>query len=64
MKMRRVLHGYFGAEGREMSTNTEQTNKTYTVSKRTTLISVYNVNKGYADFKQINILYQNDSIPS
>ena len=33
---------------------------TYTVSKRATLIGVYNVNKGYADFKQINILYQND----
>ena len=34
--------------------------ETYTVSKRATLIGVYNVNKGYADFKQINILYQND----
>jgi len=33
---------------------------TYTVSKRATLIGVYNMNKGYADFKQINILYQND----
>ncbi len=32
----------------------------YTVSKRGSLIGVYNVNKGYADFKQINILYQND----
>lgn len=30
------------------------------ISKRGTLIGVYNVNKGYADFKQINILYQND----
>ncbi len=34
--------------------------ETYTVSKRGTLIGVYNMNKGYADFKQINILYQND----
>lgn len=34
--------------------------ETYTVSKRATLIGVYNVNKGYADFKQINILYQNE----
>ncbi len=34
--------------------------ETYTVSKRATLIGVYNMNKGYADFKQINILYQND----
>lgn len=33
---------------------------TYTVSRRATLIGVYNMNKGYADFKQINILYQND----
>lgn len=30
------------------------------VSKRGSLIGVYNINKGYADFKQINILYQND----
>ncbi|MDE6639861.1 MAG: hypothetical protein K2K63_04995 [Acetatifactor sp.] len=34
--------------------------ETYIVSKRATLIGVYNMNKGYADFKQINILYQND----
>lgn len=34
--------------------------ETYTVSKRATLIGVYNINKGYADFKQINILHQND----
>lgn len=33
---------------------------TFTVSKRATLIGVYNMNKGYADFKQISILYQND----
>lgn len=33
---------------------------TYTVSRRATLIGVYNMNKGYADFKQISILYQND----
>jgi hypothetical protein len=33
---------------------------TFVVSERATLIGVYNVNKGYADFKQINILYQND----
>lgn len=30
------------------------------VSKKGSLIGVYNINKGYADFKQINILYQND----
>lgn len=32
----------------------------YAVSKTGTLIGVYNINKGYADFKQIIILYQND----
>ena len=34
--------------------------ETYTVSRKATLLGVYNMNKGYADFKQINILYQND----
>lgn len=34
--------------------------ETYSVSKRATLIGVYNMNKGYADFKQISILYKND----
>lgn len=34
--------------------------ETFTVSKRATLTGVYNVNKGYADFKQIIILYQNE----
>ena len=37
-----------------------ESDETYTVSKRATLIGVYNMNKGYADFKQITILYQND----
>ena len=32
----------------------------YTISKVSTLIGVYNINKGYADFKQIQILNQND----
>lgn len=32
----------------------------YAVSKRGKLIGVYNINKGYADFKQINILYDNE----
>lgn len=32
----------------------------YTLAKKGSLIGVYNINKGYADFKQINILYQND----
>lgn len=34
--------------------------ETYTVSKRATLTGVYNMNKGYADFTQIVILYQNE----
>lgn len=34
--------------------------ETVTVSERATLIGVYNINKGYADFKEINILYQNN----
>ncbi len=32
----------------------------FTISKRATLIGVYNMNKGYADFRQVVILYQND----
>lgn len=32
----------------------------YTVSKTASLIGVYYMNKGYADFRQIQILYQND----
>ncbi len=34
--------------------------ESYTISKQGSLIGVYNINKGYADFKQIVILYQND----
>lgn len=37
----------------------ESTEK-YAISKRGSLTGVYNINKGYADFKQINILYKND----
>lgn len=32
----------------------------FTISKVANLIGVYNINKGYADFKQIQILNQND----
>lgn len=32
----------------------------FTVSKTGTLVGVYNINKGYADFKEIDILNQND----
>lgn len=34
--------------------------ETYTVSQQASLIGVYNINKGYADFKQIKILYDNE----
>ncbi len=37
----------------------ESTQK-HAVSKTGSLIGVYNINKGYADFKQVSILYQND----
>ena len=33
---------------------------TFIVKDKGSLIGVYNINKGYADFKQITILYQND----
>lgn len=32
----------------------------YTISRKASLTGVYNMNKGYADFRQINILYQNE----
>ncbi len=35
-------------------------NEKYTISRSATLIGVYNINKGYADFKEIQILYQNN----
>ena len=37
----------------------ESTEK-FTISKQGSLTGVYNINKGYADFKQINILYDNE----
>lgn len=37
----------------------ESTEK-YMIGKTGTLIGVYNINKGYADFKQVNILYENE----
>ena len=33
---------------------------TFTVSKSATLVGVYNMNKGYADFREIHILSEND----
>ena len=37
-----------------------ETMEKYAVSKMDSLIGVYNINKGYADFKQVNILYNNE----
>lgn len=37
-----------------------ESQSTYTMSRRATLIGVYNMNKGYADFSQINIINQNE----
>lgn len=38
----------------------EDSQESYTVSKQASLTGVFNINKGYADFKQIIILYAND----
>lgn len=35
-------------------------NQRFTISKTDSLIGVYNINKGYAEFRQIKILYQNE----
>lgn len=35
-------------------------NETYTVSRTAALVGVYNINKGYADFKEVQILKQNE----
>ena len=32
----------------------------YTVSKRGSLTGVYNINKGYADFKRVEVLSENE----
>jgi hypothetical protein len=32
----------------------------YAVSRTGSLVGVYNINKGYADFKQIEVLYENE----
>ena len=36
------------------------TGEKYPISKQGTLTGVYNINKGYADFKQITVLYHNE----
>ena len=37
-----------------------ESNDRFTVSKTDNLIGVYNINKGYPDFRQVKIRYQND----
>ena len=37
----------------------ESTEK-FAISKTGSLTGVYNINKGYADFKQVNVLYENE----
>ncbi|MBQ6696657.1 MAG: hypothetical protein IJN16_08130, partial [Lachnospiraceae bacterium] len=53
---------YAAGEGLEMGDTLQKTDstETFTVSATGTLVGVYNKNKGYADFKQIQILYQNE----
>ena len=43
----------------DVITKPESTDKD-TISKTGTLVGVYNINKGYAEFREVNILYQND----
>lgn len=38
----------------------ENSDEKFAISKKGSLIGVYNINKGYADFRQITIMYQND----
>ncbi|MBO5342692.1 MAG: hypothetical protein J6A73_08425 [Lachnospiraceae bacterium] len=38
----------------------EDSGEKFEISKKATLVGVYNMNKGYADFRQITILYQNE----
>jgi hypothetical protein len=53
---------YLGMDMLRAGDNLIKTDSTqrYTVSRTDSLIGVYNINKGYADFRQISILYQNE----
>ena len=56
--------GYYYVNAPEIDLGTilvkTDSNQTFTASKKGTLIGVYNINKGYADFRQITIQYQNE----
>lgn len=53
---------YIAGDGLELGTILQKpdSTETHTILDRGTLVGVYNKNKGYADFKQIQILYQNE----
>ncbi len=34
--------------------------ETFTISEQAPLVGVYNINKGYADFREVNVLYKNE----
>lgn len=40
--------------------NKKDSKDTYSIGKKASLIGVYNINKGYADFKEITKLYENN----
>lgn len=44
----------------EEETHNKARSSEFTVGKQGTLIGVYNINKGYADFKKVDVLYSND----
>ena len=57
---------YYYVDSEEVSENDvllmSDSSATYTIgTEKDSLIGVYNINKGYAVFKQINIIYQNES---
>lgn len=53
---------YVSKDALSLGTRLIKTNsqEKYTISKQASLIGVYNINKGYADFRRITLLYQND----
>ena len=57
-------YGYYYINAPEIELGTViiklDSTQSFTASKKGTLIGVYNINKGYADFRQITIQYQNE----
>ncbi|MBR6095042.1 MAG: hypothetical protein IKP92_08495 [Lachnospiraceae bacterium] len=56
--------GYYYIDAPEIELGTvlvkTDSSETFAASRKGTLIGVYNINKGYADFRQITIAYQNE----